>query len=70
MINVLLQLAQTTEIGTEICQIHVTMDAMMEVATDVIQELAAADVIQEADNEHTRILRDVVLLVFTNASLC
>ena len=42
----------------------------MEVATDVIQELAAADVIQEADNEHTRILRDVVLLVFTNASLC
>ena len=46
------------------------MDAMMEVVTDVIQELAAADVIQEADNEHVRVLRDFVLSVFAKASLC
>ena len=56
MINVLLQLAQTTEI----CQIHVSMDAM-EVVTDVFKE---------GEDENVRVLRDFVLSVFTKASLC
>ena len=55
MINVLLQLAQTTEI----CQIHVSMDAMKVVT-----------VIQRSDDKHVRVLRDFVLSVFAKASLC